>query len=232
MWRENNFSGGTDGVTITTGNSGGTSGDAWSTVAGAPAYEADNATGLRAPMSCLWTSNSDRLRWGGLTFAARRFWIRQYLYFTANPATDEQPLNVNHEGSGITNCALFVTTAGKLALNNTAGSQVGITTNSISLNQWIRYEIQIDIGTTTSNSAFELRLYNSPDSFTVTETVSASGLNFETTLTDRISWVRSANTYQSDSHAVTDTGWPGPSPYGSPTNPKVSFSAVNRAGSW
>lgn len=232
MFLSNNFSGGTDGTTISTANSGGTSGDAWGTVAGTMAYENTNATGLRAPMSCQWNSTSDRLRWTAITLAARQVWCRQYLYFSANPGTDEQPLNINHESPSTTNLALFITTTGKVAVNDSTGAQVGLTTNSISLNQWIRYEILCTVGTTTSNGSFELRLYNDPDSFTATETVTASSLNLETALPDRISWVRStATTFQSSAHAATDQGWPGPYPYGSPTNPMVSFSAVQRAGS-
>lgn len=234
MYLSNNFSGGTDGTTISTANSGGVSGDAFNTVAGTMAFENTNATGLRAPMSCQWNSTSDRLRWTGITFTGRQVWCRQYLYFASNPAADEQPLNINHEtGPSITNLALLVTSTGKVAVNDSTGAQVGITTNSISLNQWIRYEVACNVGTTTSNGSFELRLYNSPDSFTATETVTGSSLNLETTLPDRVSWVRStATTYQSTAHAITDQGWPGPYPYGSPTNPNVSFAATMRAGSW
>jgi hypothetical protein len=234
MFLSNHFSGGSDGTTITTGNSGGISGDAWTSVAGVPAFEADNATGHRAPLVCLWASSSDRLRWGGVTFSGRQLWVRQYLYFTANPSGgSEQPLNINNEGGGFTNAFVYINTTGHFHVADTNNVTHSDTTSTINLNAWIRYEFFVNIGTTTSNGSYELRMYNDPDSFTPTETMSGSGLNFNTTLPDRISWVRNQGTnFYSDSHAVTDTGWIGPDPYGNPTTPKVSTAGLVRASTW
>lgn len=234
MYRSNSFTGGSDGTTISTANSGGQSGDAWTTVAGSMAYEADNATGHRSPLVCLWASNADRLRWGGLTFSGRQLWLRQYLYFTANPSGgSEQVANINNEGAGITNCFVFINTLGNMHLGDTTSATYVNTTSTINLNSWFRYELFVEVGTTSSNGQTELRLYNSPDSHTPTETVVNTGLNLHTTMTDRISWTRSggANFY-SDSHAVTDGGWTGPDPYGSPTSPQVSTAGLIRASTW
>ena len=129
---------------------------------------------------------------------------------------------------------IFVDNNGKIAVNDTTGAQVGLSSTSVNLNAWFRLEVFCHTGTTTSNGEFEVRLYNSPDSFTITETVSGTGNNFSTTVPNRVSWPGGTGigVYQGDDFAITDTGWIGPSPYGSPTNPRVSFSAVQRAGSW
>lgn len=213
MLLRNSFNGGTDGVTITTLNSGGTSGDAFGSTNGTPKFESDNATGFRSPMTCLFTtSSSDILRWTGITLAARDIWVREYIYFTANPGSSGSVVNINNLGAGTTNMAVFVDTNGKVAVNDTTNAQVGLTTTSITLNSWVRIEALCSTGTTTSNGSFTLRLFNTTESFTPTETISASGLNFTTTLPDRVSWTfcSGATSYQADDFAATDNTWLGP----------------------
>lgn len=211
MLLRNKFSGGTDGVAITTGNSGGASGDAFVTVAGTAAFESDNATGFRAPMTCKFNTASDRLRWDGFTLAGRDVWIREYIYLTANPSTSAIIAFIA-QVSGTSNLLVYIDTNGKVAINDTANAQVGVTTTSVTLNSWVRIEVFCHTGTTTSNGTFEARLYNTTESMTPTETISGSGLNFTTTVPDRISWACNTGMapYQADDFAATDDTWLGP----------------------
>jgi hypothetical protein len=209
----NNFSGGSDGTTITTANSGGASGTPFHSISGSPKFESDNAIGFRSPMTCLFTtSTGDIMRWQGIVLAGRELWVREYIRFTSNPSSSFNPININHFASGITNLTVSIDANGKLFVADTVGTQVGITTNSIALNTWVRYELYCNVGTTTSNSSYELRLYNTTESFTPTETISNSGLNFTTQLPDRISWVfhNGVTSYQADDFAASDRGWIGP----------------------
>lgn len=233
MFRSNTFSGGTDGVTLTAGNTGGVSGDPFDTFAGTPQFESDNATGARGPMTVKFADSAARIRWDGFSLAGRDIWVREYFYLTANPSSSDIVTFIA-QTTGTNNMTIFVDNNGKIAVNDTTGAQVGLSSTSVNLNAWFRLEVFCHTGTTTSNGEFEVRLYNSPDSFTITETVSGTGNNFSTTVPNRVSWPGGTGigVYQGDDFAITDTGWIGPSPYGSPTNPRVSFSAVQRAGSW
>ncbi len=225
----NSFSGGSDGTIITTANSGGASGDSFGSTNGSPKFESDNATGWRSPMTCLLTaSTSDIIRWPGIALAGRDIWIREYIYFTANPSSSATFININSQSAGTSSMVVVVDTNGKIAVNDTTGAQVGLTTTSITLNGWVRVEAYCHTGTTTGNGEFELRLYNTADSLTPTETISASSLNFSTTLPDRISWTfhSGATTYQADDLAVSDTGWNGPASASTPPARSRAYQAL------
>lgn len=233
MFRSNTFSGGSDGTTITTGNSGGVSGDAFSTVSGSPAFEVDNASGFRGPMTGKFTTTSDRVRFDSFSLAARDVWMRQYMYITANPSAETITTFIA-QVAGTNNLMVLISTSGKLVIHDVNSVQVGITSASVNTNAWFRVEVFTHTGTTTSNGSFEARLYNSPDSFTATETISGSGLDLSTSVPDRVSFACNTGftSYQIDDVAITDTDWIGPSPYGNPTNPRVSTAALVRSSTW
>lgn len=209
----NTFNGGTDGTTITPANSGGASGDTFGSANGTPKFESDNVSGLRSPMACLFTtSTTDVVRWTGITLAAREIWLREYIYFTGNPSSSDFFIGINNLGAATNNLLVYVDTNGKIAVNDAANNQVGLTTASITLNSWVRLEVYCLTGTTTANGAFEVRLFNTTESMTPTETISGSGLNFTTTVPDRISWAYHSGvaSYQADDFEASDTGWIGP----------------------
>lgn len=206
--RKNSFSGGTSGSTITTGNSGGASGDAFNFVfdSANATYSTTNATGSRAPMVAKLTGNPS-LSWN-LTLSARTAYVRAYVYLTGYPSAD---LNVIELDQSI-NIAAYVriTTTGTVCIS-TAGTVVtGTTTPSaIPLNQWVRLEAQIT-GATSTTGTCELRVYHNADSTTATFTGTGGGVNFRTSAFDSIYFKgNSSYTYYLDNVAVSDVTWIG-----------------------
>lgn len=212
MLLKNNFNGGSNGTTISTANSGGTSGDAFQTVTSAPAYTTTNATGTHAPLVAQLV-NVDELYWTGLTFTGRTLWARAYIYLTAYPtAPAGSILTIGTSGS---------TGGGRLRINNTGtlfvanpsfSTLTGMTTSApVPLNQWVRVELMVTVGTTTSNGVAELRVYHSADSSTPTQTLSGSNFNLGTVLPTQVLFTGpAASAMYLDDIATTDVNWLGP----------------------
>ncbi len=205
MLKKNSFSGGTNAATITTGNSGGTSGDAFNAVVGSPTYSSTNATGPRAPMAAS-VPPSTEFSWTGLTLAARDIWIRAYVYITASPSALDFPIY----STGV--ARLYMDTSRRLSIRKSgAGTDFALQTGSVPLNQWVRVEMKWSIGTTASNSSCEIRRYDSADSSTPTETTSASSIDLGTTLPTDVRYAYTSNlTVGYDDIATTDVDWLGP----------------------
>ena len=107
-----------------------------------------------------WTSA------GLLADAAAQQWYRLYLYMTANPAANHQVFAMLVSGTRAAD--VVITTSGTLSVRNTSGTPIVTTTSTVPLNAWFRIE-----GYITSNAStgqVELKLFNSPDSATPTET--------------------------------------------------------------
>lgn len=97
---------------------------------------------------------------------------RQYFYFTANPGT---VLGLVDFRNGSQTCAsVSMTATGKLRLNNASGSQIAVSTASISLNQLVRIELDAVAGATGTLTA---RLYNTADAAEGSPTETITGSN-------------------------------------------------------
>lgn len=163
--KTNSLEGGTDAVVISPANSGGASGDAFTTVSqgSGNTMEYDNAFArggtLSAKHDCsVGAGNFALLQWN---FAdINRLYGRVYVRFSANPPATMNMITLNN-AAGTLGMRISVTTAGKIRVFNSAGTQVGSdTTNSIALNQWVRIEYHIWIGAAT---AVDIRLFNTPE---------------------------------------------------------------------
>ena len=176
----NTFEGLSNGTGITSGNSGGASGDAFDlmTLGSGATATADTsksahgsvsmklATGVSAA-DCVaeWTTKigSQTVNYG-----------RAYLWIGSNPGTNHRLFDL--VASPNLCGAIYLTTTGKLQPVDTGGGQMTITTNSVALSQWIRIEWKYTASTTVGQA--EIRLYNTADSTTATETqVSAASFN-------------------------------------------------------
>lgn len=185
----NTFEGGTNGTTITTGNSGGGSGNAWDTATpgtGATlAYDNAHAAhgtlaGKVATGATAATVLISKTFPGATTTPALRF----YCYFTANPGSI---LEIAQCRSGATvRLHVLITTTGKVRLTNAAGSTVFTSTNSINLNGWSRVEVY-GVTLDAVTGAATIALFNSPDSSTATESSSFTSQNFGGSA-DRVSY--------------------------------------------
>jgi hypothetical protein len=213
----NSFEGGTNGTTITAGNSGGTSGNAFDTTStGAGATTAfDNTHAAHGSLSCeiaTTSSATSNVQWAASMGTQAQVWFRLYLYFTANPAAAIRVFSVNN---GTVAAFLRITTTGQLVMVNGNGT-VAITTSTatIPLNQWFRVEgfvlASLSVGQT------ELKLYSTADSVTPTETdTSAANNNLGvSTLTNYLFGITSATpsvvAYWQDNLGLSSTGYLGP----------------------
>lgn len=170
----NTFEGGTDLVAITTGNSGGQSGDPCSAVTGGAAttFSATHVhnggmamqltqPGVYAAMHATWTGFG--IAGGANAFCRFYLWIPNVpavatpclRWITAAPATSAQ-LKINTTGTV------------QSANASTTGIVAGLGTIAVSTNQWIRIECRCNASTTVGD--IEWRLYNDPDSTVLTET--------------------------------------------------------------
>jgi len=210
----NNYEGGTNGTAVSAANSGGASGNAFTSVDGTLAdYHAAIARGsLSVRIAQTATPASSRMYWASLgNIAGSNVYFRAYLYVPANPAT-----NLNwfewRTSTPTRSAAVFIRTGGTLRITDDALASLVETTSTIALNQWIRVEFRILPSTTAGE--VELRLYNDPDSTTATDTKVATGL---TTLAATVDALRFGHTSAPanfvnyfDEVAVSTSGWIGP----------------------
>jgi hypothetical protein len=177
--------GGTDATPITTGNSGGASGDALdyaSIGSGATLnYEtAQKAHGsLSAAVAVGVTSTTCYFGW--LT-AHARLYARFYVRFPSVPTANTRFFGFYSSGP-ITTVAAFLryATTGKLVVCDSASATQWTSTNNLPLNQWIRIEFWAYANATAGQ--FKISYYNTPDSDTPTETfTSPATLNLSTTI--------------------------------------------------
>lgn len=207
----NNAEGGTSGTTVTTGNSGGASGNAWDLIAigTASTLTFDNAHAAHGTLAYKIVCAANVGTYLRQTFGSpvSSVTARMYLYFTANPAGATAIF-----GWFSTNTVLvraFVSSTGKLTIASTAGGTAAMTT-SIPLNAWFRVDMTATISATVG--AATLNRYDSMDSVTVTDTVGQTGANYGGSTSNIIrvglGTVPSgfAPTYWVDDIAYNDTG--------------------------
>lgn len=177
MARTNSFEGGANGVTITTANSGGTSGDAFDN---APAPGATGvmtfSTAQAAHGSVSMTTSTggtSALAYAGYNLATTSGDVcRVYCRFTSLPSAQQN--FVRYLSTGSQSLRVNVTTAGLVEVRNAANTVVGTTTSAISAGSWFRLELTSTWSTTAGTVA--LRLYLSPDSTTISDSLSLSSL--------------------------------------------------------
>lgn len=171
----NSLEGGTDGTTITTGNSGGASGTAFDvvTIGTSSTLTFDAAQASRGLLSAKYVTPAatPAATYTGWTTAIGTLtvdcYFRFYLYLTANPSAVNRVLNFLN-GAAI-GAGLEISATGKLITKGIA--TISTSTNSVTLNQWVRIEGWYRTGTT---GTLEVKLFNSPASITPTETISGN----------------------------------------------------------
>jgi hypothetical protein len=153
--RVNSAEGGTNGATVTTANSAGASGNAWSSVniasgttlvfATAAAYK--GSLGYRMTQGT-GTGVGANVRWDltGWLQARGRFYLRA----TAYPTQLTRVLLVNDTSFTNTMATVVLNTAGKLLVRD-SNSVLFTSTTAIPLNTWVRVEWVVTPGTTSSN---------------------------------------------------------------------------------
>jgi hypothetical protein len=219
----NDFEGGVDGTTITTGNSGGASGDAFDFIdieADATLkYDNDH---VYDTLSCKITTpvTARQVNFGWEAASLGGTGTDHYgafrMYHTAFPGATLRLMAVKLATS--TQIALRMGTDGKLSWVDGSGTILpksgggsATTTNAISLNQFVRLEYHIIHNATTGVA--QLLLFNDPDSGTPTETLTTAatdtGGGFDAIYYGVTSAISNA-AFWMDTMTANATAYPGP----------------------
>lgn len=157
--RQNTADGGTNGTTVSTGNSGGASGTAWDLVAiptGTLTYSSTQArqgTLSYKVTTTAATAAEGILRWGdalALTAAS----LRCYVFLPGtNPtvATTLAQFSTNNSGTIAGSAKVALSSSGKLQIQDAAGTGLFNSTAALPTGVWVRIELYCQPGTTTSN---------------------------------------------------------------------------------
>jgi hypothetical protein len=165
------------GTLITTANSGGAAGDAFTVVSGSTlTFE---STGMRVVAAA---SANVYVGWTGVTGATNAMAARGYLGpLSAIPSPNAQVFfNVRSGGGGTSFFNLLVTASGFVqVLSDASGTAIGTTTTALSTGVEYRWEVAATNGTTTTGTV-TLRIYVG-DSTTVHSQLDLTGVNIGTT---------------------------------------------------
>lgn len=219
MARSNTLEGGTNGVTLTQGsggNTGATSGDFFNNVdngsgVGTVAFSsAQAAHGSRSMTTS--TPASSSLAYAGWTLSAATSDVcREYCRFVSLPSAATQPV-LRYLSTGSQAYRVNVKTGGALEIRDAGNNVIGTTTSVISAGSWFRLELTTTFSATVG--AIALRLYLSPDSTSISDSLTLSGLTLTASSNDLRFGVGSAmaNAVQVfyDDLATEGATWHGP----------------------
>lgn len=220
----NSFEGGTDEVAISTANSGGASGDAFTAVGGtAPVY--DTARSHAGSLSARVTGAAGQqstFRWA---ITGTSIYTRFYIYVpTGNlpPSTYTIQALLMASGSFDNNTVVKLRSDGKLELSVVLPV---VSTNAIALDQWVRIETQY-----LNGAGPVLRLFNNPESETPTETLTNASRPVGTDHPNLLLGLANAvasSPWWFDDVAVGYADWVGPSITGSLALTALTTADVN-----
>jgi hypothetical protein len=224
-----NAEGGSSGTTVSAGNSGGASGNAWDAVAigsgaGLTFDSTQTAHGsLSYNVSTGGSSTTSFLEWTSASVGTQAtLYFRVYVY-QPNLSTSNAPFRVLSGGSHAGDFA--ITTAGVIALRNGAYTTLLSFTTVIPTSQWVRIE-----GYFTGDAVhgvISCSLYLNMDSITATETHTVTGANTVGVLNG--AYFGQGNTVASSQYWLDDLGISNTGPLG-PVIPTVYAAATTLAG--
>ncbi|MGS2645823.1 hypothetical protein [Streptosporangium sp. G12] len=218
----NNFNGGTNSTTITTGNSGGLSGAALGHVNGAPVFS--NAQAHSGTLSARFPASSFTAI--GYELSSSAFYLRVYAWLPNHAAESLVRLWDAVDASGTYRGGLNTKVNGNLDL--VCGGATVNMAGAIALNQWIRIEARFS--TTTGAEAW---LYNDADSDTPTATAStATNLAGAVATQEVIRLSGTTAISYFDDFAVSDEGPIGPAVDPPPRSTLIAATAIHRASRW
>jgi hypothetical protein len=212
--RGNSFEGGSNGVTLTQGgggNTGGASGDVLDTVDATGTVTFSTAQAAHGSVSMLVSTGVSALAYGGYTLSsATTDYVRCYIRLTALPGVVQ--ILTRYLSGASQSLRVNVKAAGTLEVRDAGNSVVGTTTSAVSINTWWRLEMFTTFSATVG--AVQLRLYNTADGTSITDSLNLSGL----TLTANATALRfgvgaaaaSVPTTYYDDIAVEGATWHGP----------------------
>jgi hypothetical protein len=178
----NTAEGGANGTSVTTANSAGTSGDAFTAIAKPTGSSVEFSTSASADGSLGYNITTTSavaayLAWSSMPAATR--WVGAFKFKLLSMPTTTLTIS-RFKGVNTAAASLGITTAGKLQLYNNAGTGISATlfTTVLSANTTYRIEYAITPGATSTSGAAEIALYTNNGS-TAIETQSVTGQNFD-----------------------------------------------------
>lgn len=219
---------------MTTGNTGGASGNAFDAVtATVPNFGSTSlrlgglSADIQAAGNVAWTTS--------ITGTPLTLWGRFYLLITVTPTIGARiPQFFSPTSAGASSGFVLVSTAAKIQTNAKGGTNI-LSTTILTTNTWYRLEFKHTLvvsGTCTTDCTIYLG-----DSTTATETMTqatGTGVSTDTSI-NKVQWgstaATPADTVFFDDVQVNATGFPGPSP--APLKfPGPHLQAVNRSASY
>lgn len=159
----NTFEGGTDNVTLSAANTGGASGTAITsiTVSGATTIQFSTAF-TRGAMACRHSyaiTQAGYLVWNfSPTATTTRTRWRFYIYVPTGQAIATQDLFVARSAAAAI-ATIGTNSSSQLVVKNSAGTTRGTASSALPFDTWVRVEVALAVGTTTSNGTIEVSYY-------------------------------------------------------------------------
>lgn len=218
--------GGTAGATLTTSNAGGTGDTQFDFVSigsgASVTLDSTHAHSGSLSLKCnVGTGPADAgFEWSTAIGPLTAWYTRVYYYAGSNPTNHHRIYDAVTAGGAALCSGVMHHTDGTLILLDGGFGIAAQTSTAIALNQWVRIETYF-VGAAVGGYV-ELRLFNSPESTTPTETISASSVNTSGTATNfRFGFNGDAydtnRTMWLDDIAITNQGWLGPASAAPPT---------------
>jgi hypothetical protein len=215
----NSAEGGSNGTTVTTGNSGGASGTAWNTVTVAANTTAiySNDTPFVGGLSYQFTSTAAAgsfVIWSGaVTSPSTTMYARCYVRFNAQPVALQRFMQFTNASIQL-NAAIGLNVAqNKFVLRNSAGTIVATSATAVPYGNWFRIELSAFSDATIG--MVEAKIYLDPQGvvadevFATASNVNTRGGNINAIVFGNPS-VSDALDMNMDEMALSDTGYIGP----------------------
>lgn len=215
--RSNGFGGIANGTAVTVGNSGGTSGDAVSSVTTSNSTPVSDNThvayGAQAvKMNSGATAGAPALLYSSLAYgASTRVYFRFYIYWSSLGTSFSPPIFRGRSSTAVQALRIARTAAGKLQILNGASSQVAISANALSIGTMYRIEGSCTVTGGLGDLSYYVLHSTTPVETALSVTGQAFGsLGIDETTYGQIGTVSNIPDFWIDEIAVSDAGPIGP----------------------
>lgn len=173
----NSFEGGTNGTAVTTANSGGASGTAFAAATSGLSFS--NVRAHASTLSCTFTSSAATSYAAWYPGAATNMQARGYFWLDQANAGGEFHLIGIYEANGNSVMIFRLTASNVLRLykNIAPTSNTWAPTTTMPIGQWVRAELLVEQGTTTSNGRARVGIFADNSTTPLAESGWVTGLN-------------------------------------------------------